>query len=292
MDIFAETRRKYQQLKISFDAGKIDKNSFQKSVEALVFTDQKGNTWQIGVSSGDWYRLQGNEWVKDYPPPQEIQNTPSESELEIPDDFGTEPPPPPPDYGDGSPEPPKPDYGDGPPGPPKPDYGDGSSPPPPPPSSVAEPPAPVYTLPDSDKEKKPKKKRKGCLIIGAIILVVAACLAGALFIGSKVINDGDTLNDFEPSFLGGNQNSTYMDVENNSQIDICGIYISPSTSDDWGPNWLSSGEILSPGDYVRYEVTIGETLDIYAEDCQGNTIDTLYEIDIPEEGVTITYSPD
>jgi hypothetical protein len=258
MDKFKQIQNQFQQLRESYQAGFLDKDAFQKAVEDLAFSDENGQTWMLGVASGDWYRLQDGEWIRDDPFPVSSAGT-----------AGTPTPPPPPPVTQST----------------------GSTPPPPPSGSFEEPP-PEYDFQDEEHKptkKKVKKKRRGCLIAAVILVVVLACL-GAVFIGYNMISDGDTLYEFETSSRGNNQD-TFIDIDNQTSFDICGIYISPTTSDDWGENWLSEGERISSFSLISFPVSSGQTVDIFAEDCQGNTIDILYDISITQEGVTITYSP-
>ncbi len=77
MDKFIEARRAYQQLQSQYSANKIDKAAFQQAVEQLAVQDPFGDLWQIGVTSGNWYRFDGREWVEDYPPPPNLGATQS-----------------------------------------------------------------------------------------------------------------------------------------------------------------------------------------------------------------------
>lgn len=277
MDQFKEARRKYQELQNRYQSGQLEKQAFQKSVEELGFTDQDGQMWQIGAASGDWYRLEGSQWVKDSPPSPPVEAADDfyqSSEMDFTGDARTpvtQPPPP-----SSSPPPPP-----------------SSSPSPPPPSSSPPPPsspnfsaAPDYG--DADTVK-PKKKRRGCLIAAVVVFFILACL-GSVFIGFQLISEGEFTREFDFS-TSSSTSETSIDVDNQVGFDICGLYISPSTSDDWGLNLLAPGETIVPGMVTSFPAEVGTTVDIYAEDCQGNTIDILYEIEIPAEGITVTYSP-
>lgn len=264
MDRFSEIYRQYQQFKEQYQAGSLDKDAFQSAVEGLAFTDDQGQSWQIGVASGEWYQLQEGEWIKADPPAPAPQDETA--------------PPPPPAASDPSPAPPSPAAD--------------ITPPPPPTSSFDE--APQYDFGDSEeqptKKKKGKKKRRGCLIIGLILAAVILCL-GAIYVGNLLLNEGeDLLYEFESSSWVGDQ-ETLIVIDNQTSFEICAVYISPTTSDDWGENWLSSNETIPPFSSYSFEVEIGETVDVTADDCEGDTMDTLFEIYVPEEGITITYSP-
>ena len=59
-------------------------------------------------------------------------------------------------------------------------------------------------------------------------------------------------------------------VVNDLDVEICFLYASPEVSDDWGGDVLGDYEALLPGD-VRVIFIYPETLDLLAEDCDGNT---------------------
>lgn len=84
---------------------------------------------------------------------------------------------------------------------------------------------------------------------------------------------------------------TFIDVENLTADTICYVYIAPADSTTWGDNLLSSGETILPNTYVSFYATSGTTVDILAQDCNGFDIDSLYDVYVPEEGLTVTYSP-
>ena len=66
-------------------------------------------------------------------------------------------------------------------------------------------------------------------------------------------------------------------VINDLDTEICFLYASPEVSDDWGPDRLGEYEALQPGD-VRILFVTPETLDVMAEDCDGNTAAEVYGI--------------
>jgi len=84
---------------------------------------------------------------------------------------------------------------------------------------------------------------------------------------------------------------TIVDVENQMDVDICGIYISYASSTEWGDNLLTSGQTIPPSNYVSFYVNVGETIDILATDCSGYEIDSLFDVYVPAEGLTVSYSP-
>ncbi len=65
-------------------------------------------------------------------------------------------------------------------------------------------------------------------------------------------------------------------VANQSEYDICSVYISSSASSDWGDNWLASGERLRPGDSRTFVVNLTE-YDVLAQACDAAVLATLWE---------------
>ncbi|MBN2555495.1 MAG: hypothetical protein JXA97_06100 [Anaerolineales bacterium] len=60
-------------------------------------------------------------------------------------------------------------------------------------------------------------------------------------------------------------------IQNPLSIDICWLYIAPSSVDVWGPNRLGA-DILQAGDQISFSIASGEW-DVQAVDCQDTVID-------------------
>jgi hypothetical protein len=76
---FKQTQQAFTRLKDQFEQGSITAEEFETRVNEMVVTDSAGVLWQIGVSSGKWYRFDGQNWVEDVPPgvnPPVIQSAP------------------------------------------------------------------------------------------------------------------------------------------------------------------------------------------------------------------------
>ena len=63
-----ELENRYSQLKSQLDAGTISLQQFQNEVNKLQFQDAEGRHWMIGAQTGQWYRLDGVNWVPAKPP--------------------------------------------------------------------------------------------------------------------------------------------------------------------------------------------------------------------------------
>ena len=154
---------------------------------------------------------------------------------------------------------------------------------------------PVYGQPPAAAQP-PKKKISGCLI--AIIVVVVLALCGGVVVAGIAIVPG-LLPSATPTltpYSGGNNTGstsgeTSLDVVNNLNVAICYLYISPSTSDDWGEDWLGDTDTIEPGVSATFYLPVGETVDMQAEDCDGAILDTQYDVYVTDEGLTYTLSP-
>jgi serine/threonine protein kinase len=77
-------------------------------------------------------------------------------------------------------------------------------------------------------------------------------------------------------------------VENRSGMTICYFNVSPNTDSTWGDDDLGANETIANGaDYVFSNVAF-DVYDLRALDCDNNTIDEIYGIDIGAAGYTWT----
>lgn len=92
---------------------------------------------------------------------------------------------------------------------------------------------------------------------------------------------------FEEYISGDLEWSLYLEdyatltLFNDSGWDVCYVYISPSTGDTWGDDWLGGEEVIVSGDSRSFQVSM-DTYDLLAEDCDHNTLAEEYEVDIFE----------
>lgn len=100
--------------------------------------------------------------------------------------------------------------------------------------------------------------------------------------------DGDTTWTVTGDDGGGGDGSASVEVVNNSSVDVWYVYISPSTSNEWGDDWLGS-EVVSAGE--RYTITGIDpgTYDLKAEDADHNTLATEMGVEI-DGAITWTLS--
>ena len=71
-------------------------------------------------------------------------------------------------------------------------------------------------------------------------------------------------------------------VVNNSDTEICYVYISPSSAEEWGDDWMGSMESLPPGASRMFYVQPG-VYDVQAADCDDNGLAEEYEVDLTDD---------
>lgn len=66
-----------------------------------------------------------------------------------------------------------------------------------------------------------------------------------------------------------------LTLSNFSGVELCGIWVSPSDSDDWGENWLEQFgyDVLDADFFISWDVPTN-TYDIYVEDCGEGSLET------------------
>ena len=70
-----------------------------------------------------------------------------------------------------------------------------------------------------------------------------------------------------------------LTVTNDSSEEVCYIYISPSSGDDWGDDWMGEWESLPSGGSRVFYVK-GNVYDLQAVDCDDNPLIEEYEVDV------------
>ncbi len=72
-------------------------------------------------------------------------------------------------------------------------------------------------------------------------------------------------------------------VKNDSSVEICYVFISPTTADSWGDDWLGASESIASGGGSRvFFVTPGQ-YDLLTQDCDGNDLVSEFEVDIQSD---------
>ncbi len=86
----------------------------------------------------------------------------------------------------------------------------------------------------------------------------------------------------------GKPGAHVLTVENDSSTEVCYIYISPVTSDEWGEDWLGLKETIDTGE-MRYFFVDPGTYDLMAADCDGNEVAREEQVEIDDD-ITWTLS--
>src|SRR5574341_316109 len=107
------------------------------------------------------------------------------------------------------------------------------------------------------------------LILAAVVLLLAALAC-------------------ESSFSVGDTEGS-LTVVNDSSLEICYVFISPSDSDSWGDDWLGEDNTIPPGESHDIAGVEPGTYDIMAADCDGNEIDSDTCIEF-EAGSNVTWT--
>lgn len=70
--------------------------------------------------------------------------------------------------------------------------------------------------------------------------------------------------------------STTLELVNNSNVTICWVFMSLSTADSWGGDWLET-DVIEPGWTYTFTLPTG-TWDLKADDCDNRTLDEQYAV--------------
>ncbi|MEW6569167.1 MAG: hypothetical protein AB1449_13580 [Chloroflexota bacterium] len=89
---------------------------------------------------------------------------------------------------------------------------------------------------------------------------------------------------------GGQGAAPTVRIVNQTNTAICYVYISPSTSTEWGEDWLGS-DFIAPGTSYNFAVPPGQEYDLRATDCNNNVMAEEYNQFIDTDGITWTLSP-
>ena len=104
---------------------------------------------------------------------------------------------------------------------------------------------------------------------------VEACSEAAVATAWEVSSD-DTV------VVGSSGADTRLLVTNSSGVNVCYVFISPSTADDWGEDWMGDMEQLISGESRLFYVEAG-TYDLRVDDCDNETLTEEYEVDLTED---------
>ncbi len=81
----------------------------------------------------------------------------------------------------------------------------------------------------------------------------------------------------------GGEGLVSLEIYNYTDAPICDVYISPTTDDSWGENWLVN-EVINPQQGARAFFVEPGTYDLLALDCDGNTLAEYHDGSIGKNG--------
>jgi hypothetical protein len=87
----------------------------------------------------------------------------------------------------------------------------------------------------------------------------------------------------------GGRNLVAIGLVNESDTEICFVYISDSTGNDWGDDWLGQEESILEGGGKRAFFVRPGTYDLLAQDCDGNDLETQNQVAISQEFIWRVY---
>jgi hypothetical protein len=65
---FRQVESEYFRLRGQLAAGRLTQQQFEAALQPLMFQDDEGRYWMIGVESGQWHMFDGRQWVQRMPP--------------------------------------------------------------------------------------------------------------------------------------------------------------------------------------------------------------------------------
>jgi hypothetical protein len=100
--------------------------------------------------------------------------------------------------------------------------------------------------------------------------------------------EGEPMAD-DSVFVGGDHQIVEFVLENGFATDLCYAYLSPSEAQNWGPDRLGVGNVLTPGGRHALRVASGE-YDLRLLDCDGGLLSEAYGLQLTGD-LTYTAAP-
>lgn len=73
---FKQVESEYFRLRGQFASGRLTQEQFEAALQPLMFQDEQGHYWMIGVESGKWHVFDGKQWVAKEPPVAVLSTAP------------------------------------------------------------------------------------------------------------------------------------------------------------------------------------------------------------------------
>jgi hypothetical protein len=88
--------------------------------------------------------------------------------------------------------------------------------------------------------------------------------------------------DSDTTVTVGGPNQPSIELINNTNVDVCYVYIDPSDEDEWTEDWLGMAEVILPGDSRYFFVEPG-TYDMQAQDCEQQVLTEEFGVEVNED---------
>ena len=89
--------------------------------------------------------------------------------------------------------------------------------------------------------------------------------------------------------VGASRATSRLFVDNTSDSEVCYIFISPSTGDDWGDDQMGESETIMTGRTRIFYVRPG-TYDMMARDCSDEVLAEQYDVDLSSDTTWTLYT--
>ncbi len=90
---FDDVEREVAGLRQDLSAGRLNEEQFKTRLRELMVEDANGDWWMVGYETGEWYRHDGNDWVRADPPGRAARQTPPKPVIRPVDNIGPKPRP-------------------------------------------------------------------------------------------------------------------------------------------------------------------------------------------------------
>lgn len=118
---------------------------------------------------------------------------------------------------------------------------------------------------------------------GAVLLCIVGCISLVTITLLIKPQPEQPVSDPRPPASSESSNAL-VSVVNQTSLTICGVYISPSNQEDWGPNRLEFGQKLLPGNSAEFSVPVEIEYDFMVSDCNDQEIDESRQIYLTSDG--------
>ena len=118
---------------------------------------------------------------------------------------------------------------------------------------------------------------------GAVLLCIVGCISLLTITLLIKPQPEQPVSNPDPPASGENSNAL-VSVVNQTDLTICGVYISPTGQEDWGANRLEAGQELLPGNSAEFSVPVEVEYDLMVSDCNDQEIDESRQIYLTSDG--------